>query len=378
VSGRRAANGRRIPARPKEYFTAVVYRDSKGFAAGIFMGNAGPVIYRSPVVYLYRNEVFLETGITIVLDNNEILSRVCGVNDQNLKVIAGSLGGQICTRGNEIFFTGSDQRGISRFKTVIDNLVHAVREGEAPSTEYVEALAGNFLPEDGREGGPGVLRDNLIQIPQGFSKVFPRSRNQALFIEGMRKYDISFCVGPAGTGKTYLAIAEALRLVLSKKIRKLVLTRPVVEAGESLGYLPGDLAQKINPYLRPLYDAMEALVPYEAIRRLEDIRSIEVAPLAYMRGRSLNDSIVILDEAQNTTKEQMKMFLTRIGQGARAVITGDTTQIDLPRRTDSGLLHALSILTKVEGIYFAYLNTADVVRNSLIKKIIEAYDAEKN
>ncbi|MDR2210746.1 MAG: PhoH family protein [Spirochaetaceae bacterium] len=320
----------------------------------------------------------METGITIVLDNNEILSRVCGVNDQNLKVIAGSLGGQICTRGNEIFFTGSDQRGISRFKTVIDNLVHAVREGEAPSTEYVEALAGNFLPEDGREGGPGVLRDNLIQIPQGFSKVFPRSRNQALFIEGMRKYDISFCVGPAGTGKTYLAIAEALRLVLSKKIRKLVLTRPVVEAGESLGYLPGDLAQKINPYLRPLYDAMEALVPYEAIRRLEDIRSIEVAPLAYMRGRSLNDSIVILDEAQNTTKEQMKMFLTRIGQGARAVITGDTTQIDLPRRTDSGLLHALSILTKVEGIYFAYLNTADVVRNSLIKKIIEAYDAEKN
>jgi phosphate starvation-inducible PhoH-like protein len=324
----------------------------------------------------------LETGITIVLDSSEILSGVCGVNDQNLKVIAGSLGGQICTRGNEISFTGSDRRGISRFKTVIDNLIHAVREGEAPSIEYVETLAGSFLPGEGREGkeeqGPRTLRDNLIQIPQGFAKVFPRSRNQALFIEGMRKHDISFCVGPAGTGKTYLAIAESLRLVLSKKMRKLVLTRPVVEAGESLGYLPGDLAQKINPYLRPLYDAMEALVPYEVIRRLEDIRSIEVAPLAYMRGRSLNDCIVILDEAQNTTREQMKMFLTRIGQGARAVITGDTTQVDLPRRVDSGLLHALSILTKVEGMYFAYLNTADVVRNPLIKKIIEAYDAEKN
>jgi phosphate starvation-inducible PhoH-like protein len=193
----------------------------------------------------------------------------------------------------------------------------------------------------------------------------------------MRAHDIAFSIGPAGTGKTFLAIAEALRLVLSKKMRKLVLTRPVVEAGESLGYLPGDLAQKINPYLRPLYDAMEAIVPYDAIRHLEDTRSIEIAPLAYMRGRSLNDCVVILDEAQNTTKEQMKMFLTRIGRGARAVITGDTTQIDLPGRVDSGLLHALSLLKGVEGIFITYLNTADVVRNPLIKKIIEAYDAEK-
>jgi phosphate starvation-inducible PhoH-like protein len=322
----------------------------------------------------------LKEGITIVVDSNEILSGVCGVNDQNLKVIAGSLGGRIHTRGNEISLTGVDQAGISRFKTVIDNLIHAVREGEYPSAEYVETLAGSFVREGDREGSGKSfeLRDTLIQIPQGFAKVFPRSRNQALYIEGMRTEDISFCVGPAGTGKTYLAIAEALRLVLSKKIRKLVLTRPVVEAGESLGYLPGDLAQKINPYLRPLYDAMEALVPYEAVRRLEDTRAIEIAPLAYMRGRSLNDCMVILDEAQNTTKEQMKMFLTRIGQGARAVITGDTTQIDLPRRYDSGLLHALSVLAKVEGIHFSYLNTADVVRNPLIKKIIEAYDAEKN
>jgi phosphate starvation-inducible PhoH-like protein len=338
----------------------------------------------------------LEEGITIVLDNNQILSGVCGVNDQNLKVIAGCLGGRIYTRGNEISLTGVDEAGQDRFKTVMDNLIHAVKEGESPSAEYVEALTGIFsleneLPQlDGTgdaeaslapvgqcAGSLSALRDNLIQIPQGFAKVFPRGRNQALYIRGMRDNDISFCVGPAGTGKTYLAIAEALRLVLSKKMRKLVLTRPVVEAGESLGYLPGDLTQKINPYLRPLYDAMEALVPYETIRHLEDTRAIEIAPLAYMRGRSLNDCVVILDEAQNTTKEQMKMFLTRIGRGTRAVITGDVTQIDLPRRIDSGLLHALSILHGVEGIFTAYLNTGDIVRNPLIKKIIEAYDAEK-
>jgi phosphate starvation-inducible PhoH-like protein len=317
----------------------------------------------------------LDESITIVLDDNEILSGVCGVNDGNLKVIAGSLGGTIAARGNEISLSGVDETGIRRFKTVINSLVHAVREGEYPSAEYVEALTGDFIrPRSAGEQPPPLLNDNLIQIPQGFAKVFPRSHNQALYIQGMRSHDISFCVGPAGTGKTYLAIAEALRLVLSKKMRKLVLTRPVVEAGESLGYLPGDLAQKINPYLRPLYDAMEALIPFESIRRMEETHSIEIAPLAYMRGRSLNDCVIILDEAQNTTKEQMKMFLTRIGQGARAVITGDTTQIDLPKRFESGLLHALSILSKVDGICFAYLHTGDVVRNPLIKQIIEAYN----
>ena len=305
----------------------------------------------------------MDDSFTIVLDDRDILSGVCGANDGNLRVIEGSLGGRIAARGNEIRLEGSDDDGVRLFKSVIDSLISLVKEGEQPSPEYVRSLTK--VPDD----------DSLIHIPHGFGRVYPRNKNQAFYIKGMRACDITFCIGPAGTGKTFLAIAEALRLVLSKKMRKLVLTRPVVEAGESLGFLPGDLAQKINPYLRPLYDAMESLIPYELIHRMEENHTIEIAPLAYMRGRSLNDCVVILDEAQNTTKEQMMMFLTRIGERARAVVTGDTTQIDLKRRQDSGLLHAASVLSKVEGLHFAWLHTGDVVRNPLVKRIIEAYNA---
>jgi len=328
----------------------------------------------------------LEDEITIALDNRELLSGICGANDGNLRIIEGSLGGSITARGNEIHFESGGEDGVRRFRTMMDSLVSSVKKGEIPSPDYIRALAGEFIKneENGEEivepdeKGEAFFRDSMIQIPHGLRHVYPKTKNQAHYIRGMRENEICFCIGPAGTGKTYLAIAHALQMTLSKKMRKIVLTRPVVEAGENLGFLPGDLSQKIDPYLRPLYDAMDALVPYEVIHRLEETRAIEIAPLAYMRGRSLNDCMVILDEAQNTTKEQMKMFLTRIGAGARAVITGDTTQIDLPRKTESGLLHAIEILKDIEGLHFSYLHTSDVARNSLIKKIIQAYDEKKN
>jgi len=328
----------------------------------------------------------LEEGITIALDNRELLSGICGANDVNLRIMESSLGGLITARGNEIHFKCQNEAAVRRFKIMMDNLNSAVKEGELPSPEYIRALAEEFIPEEdaGSSFSPqeqnetSLFQDSMIQIPHGFHRVYPRSKNQAHYIMGMRENDISFCIGPAGTGKTYLAIAQALQMVLSKKMRKLVLTRPVVEAGENLGFLPGDLAQKIDPYLRPLYDAMENLIPFDIIRRMEETRVVEIAPLAYMRGRSLNDCMVILDEAQNTTKEQMKMFLTRIGTGARAIITGDSTQIDLPRKSDSGLLHAMEILKDIEGIFFSFLHTADVSRNPLIKKIIQAYNKNEN
>ncbi|MCL2210842.1 MAG: PhoH family protein [Treponema sp.] len=316
----------------------------------------------------------MDDGITIAFDNKELLSGVCGANDGNLRVIEGSLGGFITARGNEIHFESRDEIGIKRFRTMMDNLITAVKEGEQPSADYIRALAEGMPKSASEEKDSSYFRDSMIQIPHGFNRVYPRTRNQAEYIQGMRENDICFCIGPAGTGKTFLAIAHALQMMLSKKTRKLVLTRPVVEAGENLGFLPGDLAQKIDPYLKPLYDAMESLIPYDVINRMEETRSIEIAPLAYMRGRSLNDCMVILDEAQNTTKEQMKMFLTRIGSGTRAIITGDTTQIDLPRKNESGLLHALEILREVEGLNFSFLHTGDVARNPLIKKIIQAYD----
>jgi phosphate starvation-inducible PhoH-like protein len=326
----------------------------------------------------------LSTTSGIVLENVTTLADICGVNDYNLRILERLLGTRVYTKGNELSIESSDQCVQTVFRGILEQLLEALAEGLPASPDLITAIHASLTPEGqavGLQHGHGrcsdLFKEVSIQVPGAFGKVFPRSGNQALYLRGLSTHGISFAVGPAGTGKTYLAIAWALREVLSKARRKLVLTRPVVEAGESLGFLPGDLAQKISPYLRPLYDAMESIVSFETIRRMEDNHTIEIAPLAYMRGRSLNHSVVILDEAQNTTKEQMKMFLTRLGEGSVAVITGDLTQIDLPRKADSGLAHALSIVSGIEEIFVCRLDGRDVVRNPLVRRIIEAYESER-
>ncbi|MBU0926243.1 MAG: PhoH family protein [Spirochaetes bacterium] len=321
-------------------------------------------------------------AVGIALDDTRLLADVCGVNDYNLHVLERLLGVPVFVRGNEILLESPDSRLRRLFSSLIGQLLDAIGEGMPASPDLITAIYASLTPE-GSGPVPGAARscadlfkESAIQVPGAFSKVYPRTANQALFLRGLATHDISVAVGPAGTGKTYLSVAWALREVLSKSRRRLVLTRPVVEAGESLGFLPGDLGQKISPYLRPLYDAMEALVPYDVVRRLEENHTIEIAPLAYMRGRSLNNCVVILDEAQNTTKEQMKMFLTRIGEGSAAVITGDVTQIDLPRKSESGLVHALSVLSGIDEIFVSRMDGRDVVRNPLVRKIIDAYESE--
>lgn len=305
----------------------------------------------------------MDSVYTIVVPESEVLSQLCGTNDSNLRLIEQYLGVPIYTRGNELTVSSDNPEVHQKFKFVVDRILDEVHDGAIAGFDLVNSVF-NATP-------------SFIQIPGGLRRVYPKTTNQSTLINEFRANDMVFAVGPAGSGKTFLAIAEALRLVLSHEKRSIILTRPVVEAGESLGFLPGDLEQKINPYLRPLYDSIENLIPQDMLRKLNESAIIEVAPLAYMRGRTLNNSVIILDEAQNTTVEQMKMFLTRMGEGSKVFITGDVTQVDLPRRVRSGLSHAVSLLRNVEGISVVQLEAEDVVRNPLVRKIIQAYEHDE-
>jgi len=309
--------------------------------------------------------------------NDSVLNEICGVNDQNLKIFEDLLGVDVFSRGNEVFLETDDESIQSKFKSMIIQLEDYVKMGQQPNPDILREIYDSVF--NGESKKINLLKSTFLTVPKVNTKVFPRNYNQALYIDAINKHEMVFGIGPAGTGKTYLAVAHALKEILSHSKRKLVLTRPLVEAGEHLGFLPGDLEKKVNPFLRPLYDAMESIVSYQIIRELEESKIIEVVPLAYMRGRTLANSIIILDEAQNTTKQQMKMFLTRIGEGSKTIITGDITQIDLNVRNNSGLLHIISILDDIEEICFTFFNDKDVVRNKLVKKIIQAYEArEKN
>ncbi len=318
----------------------------------------------------------MNSEYTIVVPDNDVLVRLCGSNDSNLNLIEEYLGVRVFTRGNEISISEDDEGVRQRFKHIIDRIMDEVQFGKNADAHLVHSIlnTGNTTLHLSESDLKEYFSKASIHIPMGKCSVYPKSQSQAELVSALRMHDMVFCIGPAGSGKTFLMVAEALNLVLQRKKSKIILTRPVVEAGESLGFLPGDLEQKISPYLRPLYDAMEALLPREQVKKLVESGVIEIAPLAYMRGRTLSNCVVILDEAQNTTKQQMKMFLTRMGENSKVFVTGDITQVDLPKKIESGLKVGIEILKNIEEIKIIYFNSTDVFRNALVKKIVQAYE----
>ena len=307
----------------------------------------------------------------LIFSDINLASQLFGEYNKNLKRIAELTDVSIHARGNTIFIEG-DNIAENLVKKILNQLYGLLKDGYPIYPNDVE-YAVRILSEDDRIKLKDIFLDT-VYITSKKRPVIPKSQAQKEYIDAIRSSDMVFGIGPAGTGKTYLAMAMAVAAFSKGKVNRIILTRPAVEAGEALGFLPGDLAQKIDPYLRPLYDALHDMMPFEKVSSLIEQGVIEVAPLAFMRGRTLNDSFVILDEAQNTTSEQMKMFLTRIGFSSKAVITGDITQIDLPVDKPSGLIEAKSILQEIEGIKFIFFSKKDVVRHGLVQKIIKAYE----
>lgn len=292
-----------------------------------------------------------------------------GACDQHIRTLRDALGVSISVRDDRIHIEGDDQ-AVARATEVLERLQQrAQRDGMVTADDVARELStagvGNHRPET-------VSRP--LEVFKAGRRVQSRTAGQARYLEAIRQNDVTFCIGPAGTGKTYLAVATAVAALKAEQVRKLVLVRPAVEAGESLGYLPGDLQAKINPYLRPLFDALREMMDHEMIKAYTEADMIEVIPLAYMRGRTLNEAFIILDEAQNTTIAQMKMFLTRMGLGSKIVVSGDTTQIDLPSHTRSGLIDALDRLRGIEGVATVRLHTSDIVRHRLVQEIVDAYE----
>lgn len=299
------------------------------------------------------------------------LETLFGVHDQNIKYLESLLDVRINARGQDVSIDG-DPKDVETAERILEDFSELFKEGR------------QFTDKELREAFAQIAEDRAFSLrdyftiarfnPAGKKQVAPKSANQRKYIQAIQERDVVFGIGVAGTGKTYLAVAMAVQALMQKQVNRIVLARPAVEAGEKLGFLPGDLQDKVDPYLRPLYDALFDLIDYERVTRLLEKRVIEVAPLAFMRGRTLADAFIILDEAQNTTSEQMKMFLTRIGFGSKAVITGDVTQVDLPAGKRSGLIEAERVLSNLEGIEFVYFTDKDVVRHKLVQMIIRAYE----
>lgn len=307
----------------------------------------------------------------ITLEPDELLT-FCGEQDRKLKQIQGKLKARIIPRGTELRISGAPD-DVETAHRIIDSLLAAQRENGIALTDHqlMHIVGGDAA------GAPvGELLAEFIQVPYGKGKVLPLTPAQRDYIRSMHDEDVIFCIGPAGTGKTYLAMAAAVEALMEGRVARIILVRPAVEAGERLGFLPGDIAQKYDPYVRPLYDALHEMIEPERLRELIEGGTIEIAPLAYMRGRTLNNCFIVLDEAQNTTIEQMKMFLTRMGHESKVVVTGDITQVDLPAGKPSGLAHAMELFRSVEGIEVVEFSGKDVVRHELVRKIVKAYEKQ--
>ncbi|WP_108470997.1 PhoH family protein [Rhodanobacter thiooxydans] len=312
-----------------------------------------------------------QRDFTLDPDDNARLANLCGPFDEHLRQVELRLGVEINHRGSIFQVIGENDPARAAEKVL--RALYANTADEALTGAKINLQLAESGVDAIAEADAGEAQEVVIKVKRGVIK--GRGPNQARYLHAIASHDINFGVGPAGTGKTYLAVASAVEALEANRVQRLILVRPAVEAGEKLGFLPGDLSQKVDPYLRPLYDALYEMLGFEKVAKLIERNVIEIAPLAYMRGRTLNDSYVILDEAQNTTVEQMKMFLTRIGFGTVAVITGDVTQVDLPRSTRSGLRQAVEVLRGVGGISFTFFTSRDVVRHPLVAKIVRAYEA---
>lgn len=346
-------------------------RYSRGSSEGGWLlqqNQEGPQAQKSPKQHKQIPENFLEKRIS--LGGNGQAAQILGYQDQHLRILEEGLAAKITARGDEVFLSGAPQ-DVKEAANVFQHLITLASGGVAITALAVNyALASKGLKE---ENLAGRLAETLYITPKG-KQIKAKSLGQWHYLQAISQHDLAFAIGPAGTGKTYLAVVKAVAALKKKQVARIILARPAVEAGEKLGFLPGDLQDKVNPYLRPVYDALDEILGVEVARRMVEKNIVEVVPLAYMRGRTLEDAFIILDEAQNTTTQQMKMFLTRLGMGSKAVITGDITQIDLPPGQVCGLIEAERRLKEIPGIAFCYLSPLDVVRHPLVQKIIEAYE----
>ena len=326
------------------------------------------------------NAIQISRDLVLEPADNSRLANLCGQFDEHLRQIERRLDVEIASRGNRFRVTG--QPGAAQIGSDVLQSLFQMTDSERLDPERVHMLLQESVMKDGEPAAAKADEETVdaedVSIQTRHKLVRPRGANQTAYLNSIRQHDLAFGIGPAGTGKTYLAVAAAIDALENEQVRRIVLVRPAVEAGERLGFLPGDMSQKVDPYLRPMYDALYDMMGADKVTRFIERNVIEIAPLAFMRGRSLNESFVILDEAQNTSVEQMKMFLTRIGFGSRAVVTGDITQIDLPNGQESGLNNARRILDEVDGIAFTFFTPKDVVRHQLVQRIVEAYESDDN